>query len=230
VDQYTAVGKLRYEGIEPSILRPERGQFPSYKEIFMHAFRIGAFAAAAFLATAVAQSQSPTRVRGTITAFDGTTLSVKSREGQDLKIELAPNATFAYMRAVSFADIKPGTPLGTTTVLAADGRNVAREVHLFNPERPIPGEGSRPADLEPGSTMTNARVSSVAGSELTLSYKGGEHRVVVPSGIPMVTAVESDRSVIVVGEYAYISTTAGADGKLTATRLQVSRDGVRPPQ
>ncbi len=46
----------------------------------------------------------------------------------------------------------------------------------------------------------------------------------------MVTAVESDRSVIVVGEYAYISTTAGADGKLTATRLQVSRDGVRPPQ
>ena len=196
----------------------------------MQAFRIGAFAAAAFVAASIAQPQVPTRVRGTITAFDGTTLSVKSREGQDLKIELAPSATFAYMKAVSFADIKPGTPLGTTTVQGADGKNVAREVHLFNPERPIPGEGSRPADLEPGSTMTNGRVTTLAESELTVGYKGGEHRVVVPSGIPMVTAVESDRSVVVVGEYAYISTTADADGKLTATRLQVSRDGVRPPQ
>ena len=55
----------------------------------MHAFRSAAFVAAAFLAIAIAQPQGPTRVRGTITAFDGTTLSVKSREGQDLKIELA---------------------------------------------------------------------------------------------------------------------------------------------
>jgi len=86
----------------------------------MHAFRSTAFVAATFLAIAVAQPQAPTRVRGTITGFDGTTLSVKSREGRDLKIELAPNATFAYMKAVSFAEIKPGTPLGTTTVQGAD--------------------------------------------------------------------------------------------------------------
>jgi hypothetical protein len=73
-------------------------------------------------------------------------------------------------------------------------------------------------------------VQANSGTELTLSYKGGEQQVVIPPGIPIVTAVESDRSVVVPGEYAYISVTAGADGKLTATRLQVSRDGVRPPQ
>ena len=93
-------------------------------------------------------------------------------------------------------------------------------------------------DTEPNSSMTNAKVTSLAnakvessdGRELTLSYKGGEQRVLVPAGIPIVMAVESDRSVVVPGQYAFIAVTASADGKLTATRLQVTKDGVRPPQ
>jgi hypothetical protein len=170
----------------------------------MNGFRIAAILGAVLLASAIAQSPAPTRVRGTITGLDGNTLSVKSREGQDLKIELAPNATFAYMTRMSMSDIKPGTPLGATVVKGADGKFVAREVHLFNPGRPIPGEGSRPWDAEPESMMTNATVSAMAqanqGNELTLSYKGGEQQVLVPAGIPIVMAVESDRSAIVAGE------------------------------
>jgi hypothetical protein len=200
----------------------------------MNAIRLAAFLGAFLLASAAVQAQAPSRVRGTITGIDGNTLSVKSREGQDLKIEIAPNATFAYMKKVNLADIKPGMPLGTTAVKGADGKLVAREVHVFYPDRPIPSEGHRPWDLEPDSTMTNATVTAVAqasrGSELTLTYKGGEQQVVVPAGTPIVMAVDADRSAVVVGEYAYIAVTAGADGKLTATRLQVSKDGVRPPQ
>jgi hypothetical protein len=200
----------------------------------MNRFRIAALLGAFLLASAAAHAQAPSRVRGTITGLDGNMLSVKSREGEDLKIAIAPNATFAYMKKIDLADIKPGTPLGTTAVKGADGQFVARELHLFNPERPIPNEGTRPSDLEPESTMTNATVAALApadrGNELTLRYKGGEQKVVVPAGVPIVGAVESDRSVIVPGEYAYITVTAGADGKLTATRLQVSKDGVRPPQ
>ncbi len=171
---------------------------------------------------------------GTIVSLDGNTVSVKSREGQDLKIELAANATFAYMKSVSVSDIKPGTPMGATVVKGADGKYVAREVHLFNPSRPIPGEGSRPWDARPDSMMTNATVTTIVkaaqGDEVTMTYKGGEQQVILPAGIPIVMAVESDRSAVVPGEYAYISVAAGADGKLTATRVQVSRDGVRPPQ
>jgi hypothetical protein len=200
----------------------------------MNRFRIAALLGVFLLASAAAHAQAPSRVRGTITGLDRNMLSVKSREGQDVKIMLAPNTTFAYMKKVDLADIKPGTPLGTTTVKGADGKFVARELHLFNPERPVPKEGTRPSDLEPESMMTNATVSAMAqasqGNELTLSYKGGEQKVVVAPGIPIVVAVESDRSVIVPGEYAYIMVTAGADSKLTATRLQVGKDGVRPPQ
>jgi len=35
---------------------------------------------------------------------------------------------------------------------------------------------------------------------------------------------------LAVGEYAFIAATVAADGKMTAQRLQVSKDGVRPPQ
>jgi hypothetical protein len=199
----------------------------------MNRLRIAVLCGALAVAGA-AEAQAPARVRGTITGLDGNVLSVRSREGQDLKIELAADATFAYMKKLALADIKPGTPLGTAAVRGPDGKLVARELHLFNPERPIPNEGHRPWDLEPGSTMTNAMVTTMVeaanGRELTLNYKGGSQQVIVPADIPIVMAVESDRSLIVPGEYAYLAVRAGAGGKLTATRVQVSKDGVRPPQ
>ena len=78
--------------------------------------------------------------------------------------------------------------------------------------------------------MVTAMVEAGNGRELTLSYKDGTQRVVVPANIPIVAAQPGDRSLLVVGEYAFISTTAGPDGRLIATRVQVTKDGVRPPQ
>jgi hypothetical protein len=204
----------------------------------MNFFRIGIILGSIVFASALAQTPPPSRVRGTIVSLDGNVLSVKSREGQDVKMELAPNATFAYMKKMDFADIKPGTPLGTTAVKDKDGNLVARELHLFNPDKPIPSEGHRPWDTEPNSTMTNAKVTSMAstkvasasGRVLTLTYKDGEQKVLVPEGIPVVMAVDGDRSLVKAGEYAFILVNAAPDGKLTAMRVQVSKDGVKPPQ
>ena len=181
-----------------------------------------------------ADAQTQMRVRGTITAIDGDLLSVKSREGKDLKIALAPNAAYSYMKKLGLADVKPGTALGTSAVSGPDGKIVALELHLFPAGRPVPNEGHRPWDLEPNSTMTNGMVTAMVeagnGRELTLSYKDGAQRVVVPANIPIVASQEGDRTLLVVGEYALIQATVGVDGKMTATRLQVTKDGVRPPQ
>ena len=200
----------------------------------MKPIRSLALLATALFAT-VALAQAPTRVRGTITAVDGNVVTVKSREGQELKLDLAPNATFAYMKRMKLEDLQPGTPMGTTAVKDASGQLVAREIHLFNRDKPIPNEGHRPWDLEPNSTMTNATVASVTpakggGPEITLKYPGGEQKVMVPPGTPIVMAVEGDRSLLVPGEYAFIAVNMGEGGKLTATRLQVARNGVKPPQ
>jgi len=200
----------------------------------MSSFRIAVLFGALAFASVAADAQTSGRVRGTITTIDGSMLSVKSREGQDLKIELAPNATFAYMKALKLSDVAPGTPLGTSAVKGPDGKIIARELHLFAKDRPIPNEGHRPWDLEPGSTMTNAMVTAMVqarnGHELTLKYKNGAQQVVVPDNIPIVMAVDGDRSLLVAGQYAVIAVTTDAGGKMTATRVQITKDGVKPPQ
>ena len=184
--------------------------------------------------TGTTQAQDAVRLRGTITAFDGNKLAVHTREGADVSIELAATATVAYMKALKLEDVKPGTALGTSAVMGRDGKLIARELHFFNADRGIPNEGHRPWDLEPGSSMTNATVSAVAqasgGREITLTYKGGAQQVIVPEGIPVVTAVEGDRSLLKPGEYVVVAATRGADGRIVASRIQVSKDGVRPPQ
>lgn len=190
------------------------------------------------LATAgIADAQNVMRVRGTITALDGNVLSVKSRAGQDLKIELTEKTGVAYVKALTLADIKPGDGLGTTAVERADGTLVAREIHTFPPALGVPNEGHRP--WEAGQSMTNARVSAVSamvqganGRELTLTWKDGSKKLLVPDNIPIVTTVDADRSFLKPGEYVYINTVeTGADGTLRALgRIQVSKDGVRPPQ
>ena len=82
--------------------------------------------------------------------------------------------------------------------------------------------------------MTNANVESIVtrtgNGELTLKYKGGTQKIVVPDGVPIVRAVPGTRADLVPGEYIFTVAQTGADGTLTATRVQVSKDGVKPPQ
>ena len=187
---------------------------------------------AALLLPAAAHAQAQQqRIRGTIVAVDANTLSVKSREGSDLKLALAPNVSIGTVKKIALADIKPGSFVGSTAVQGDDGMLVAREVHVLPPNT---NPGHRPWDLEPGSTMTNANVStvmqSVKGRVLTLEYQGGSQKILVPESTPVVVGVPATRADLVVGEYAFIAAEAAADGKLTAVRVQVSKDGVRPPQ
>jgi len=182
-------------------------------------------------APALAAAQSNVRVRGTITAVDAETLTVKSRDGQDLKLKLADNLTVAAAKAMTLEDLKPGDYVGVTAVRGADGAPMAREVHTI--ARTVP-EGHGPWDLEPGSTMTNATidapVTASGNRELTLKYKGGSQTIRIPDGIPIVTQVPADRSYLKPGEYVFVSARKEPDGSLTALRVQVSKDGVRPPQ
>lgn len=186
------------------------------------------------LAATAADAQTPMRIRGTIESVAGDVVMVKTREGREVKVEIDPKTTFAYPKPVKLADIKPGTPMGTTTVPGPDGKLVAREVHVFPADRPIPNEGHRSWDLEPNSNMTNAGVSAAVqvsnGRQLTLTYKDGSQVVLVPENTPVVMAVEGDRTLLKPGEYAFIQAGMNNDGKVIASRIQVSKDGVRPPQ
>ena len=184
---------------------------------------------ALLLVAAVAFAQSNVRVRGTITGLSGEVLAIKSREGKDLKVHLAPDAQVAVARKTTLAAIKPGTYVGVTSVDGPDGRLVAKEVHLIPPQAPA---GHMPWDLLPGSKMTNANLAAVAqaagGNEITLKYKDGEQKIIVPPGTPIVAFDSGERSALKRGETIFTTARVEADGKLVSQRVQVSKDGVKP--
>jgi translation initiation factor IF-2 len=87
------------------------------------------------LVVTAAQAQTNVRIRGTITGIDGKVLSVKSRDGKDLKIELADNVAVAVAKKIAFEDIKKGDYVGATTMPGPNGTAVAVEVHYLRPRR-----------------------------------------------------------------------------------------------
>lgn len=193
---------------------------------------VPAFAVVALLTT-MAAAQSPMRVRGTIEKIDAQAMTVKSRDGRDLEIRLAENLNVSGVIKAPLSDIRPGSFVGAAALQQADGTLKAIEVLIFPESARGSGEGHYAWDLLPESTMTNATVAEtvagVSGPILTLRYKDGEKKIVVPSDAPIVTFVPGDRSLLKPGTAVFLSATPQADGKLTAARVAAGKDGVVPP-
>jgi hypothetical protein len=58
---------------------------------------------------------TPARIRGTVEKLDGRALTVKSREGQEVTVTLAPNVTIGYLVKKRLADIKAGDFVASTS-------------------------------------------------------------------------------------------------------------------
>lgn len=177
---------------------------------------------------AVAQ-QATANIRGTVAGFDGKVIAIKMKDGGDLAVDLPETVNVAVTRPFTMADVKPGMTLGVTTVVR-DDKIVAIDVRPIPPAAP---PGLSPYDLAPQSTMTNAvleaSVAASGGDELTLNYKTGTVKVLVPPGTPMSQSAPGSRADIKPGETIYVFA-RNEGGKYTAVRVQVSKDGVKPTQ
>jgi len=190
-------------------------------------------AAGLLLASAAAGAQTRLAVRGTVAGLNGDVLSVKSRDGKDLKVHLSDKTAVVAAKALTLADVKPGDFVGPASRKRPDGSLEAISVQVFPAalRGKIP-EGHMPWDLEPGSTMTNATVGRVVqtsgGRELVLEYKGGSQKVFVPENVPIFTTVPADRSLLVAGAYIVTFANVAPDGTISTLRISVSKGGVRP--
>ncbi len=177
---------------------------------------------------------TPTRIRGTVEKLEGQTLTVKSRDGQDMQIALAPNFTVAGVAKRSITDIKPGDFVAATSVKGTDGRQHAIELHIFvEAQRGVVPELQTPWDLVPDSLMTNAIVGNVSSTDgghvLKMTYKGNDTEIVVDRDIPIVTYVPGDPSLLKPGAAVFLIAQKQPDGSLTAARVTAEKDGVKPP-
>lgn len=177
----------------------------------------------------------PAVVRGAIerVAADGASLVVRTREGQEQTLRLSDKTTVTLVAPASLADVKRGAFIGVAALPDADGGFKAMEVHVFPEAMRGTGEGHRPFDLAPGSTMTNgavsARVDGVDGAKLTVDYNGGKAVIAVPPGTPIVSLAPGTRTDLKPGAALVVRGPAESDGSVEAARILVGKDGLVPP-
>jgi hypothetical protein len=194
-----------------------------------------ALALVTMLGSAARAQQPPTvRIRGTIENVDGAMLTIKSREGADVKVRVTDDVTVIGVAKAKMSEIMPGSYIGVSAMPEPDGTQKALAVHIFPEAQRGAAEGFRPWDLRAGSTMTNATVAQTVegtdGQNILVRYKDGEKKVVVPPETPIVAFVSGDKSELKAGAKIIIfGAIKKADGSLEANRVGVGRDGIAPP-
>ena len=187
---------------------------------------VGASAFALLFATSFAAAQAPevVRVRATIESVDGSTLTAKSRDGVEMKIKLADNGPVNEVVKAALSDIKPNSYVAVTAMPQPDGSQKATAVIIFPEAMRGVGDGHRPWDYVPNSTMTNATVdnavTSVDGEKLVVKYKDGDKTIMVSPTTEIATYVKKSLADLKPGQKIFI---AGAkklpDGTLEAPNV-----------
>ena len=184
-----------------------------------------------FAAASIASAQTPepvVRVRGTVQSATPTSVTVKDRSGEVVVLGLTEKLVVQEVYPIALSDIKAGSFIGAASLPQPDGTQRAVAVTVFPESARGVGEGSRPFDLQPDSTMTNATVADLAeaptGRTLKLKYKDGEKTIVVPAGAPVVSFKPGDRSLLVPGASVSLSAQA-VNGTPMAQRINAGRNG-----
>jgi len=177
----------------------------------------------------------PVRVRGIIEKVEGNTVTVKTKDGKTETLKLADNPRITAMEKATLADIKVGSFIGVTAMPQPDGSQKAIGLHIFmDAQRGVVPARFGPWDREPGSTMTNAdvtsTVSSVDGQVMVVKYADGEEKVIVPPNVPGVRFVPGNMGDVKPGvQMILIAGKREADGTIAAPGINVGRNGAAPP-
>jgi hypothetical protein len=183
-------------------------------------------------AAAPAFAQAPQITRGTIDKVDGATISLKPAAGPELTVKVADNAKIFGVKAGTIADVKPGEFIGVGAMPQPDGSQKAIQVTIFAESQRGTGEGFRPWD-KPHSTMTNgtagSSVSSVNGQVVTVTYKGGEQKIVIGPDAKIRMYVAGSKDELKPGAHiAVYNPKKEPDGSLQAARINVGIGGMAP--
>ena len=188
-------------------------------------------ATVSLLILGMASAQAQTRIRGTITDVQDDVLKVRTTDGRDVEVKLAPDAGVVTPKKVSAQEFKEGSYVGVTSVKDASGHLVAKRVHALGPQVP---QMHGAWDSIPNSMMTNATIASQAkvgnGTELTMKHKGGEEKILTNAETEYYNFDNGSRADLKKGESIFANAKMGDDGKFVAPRIVVSKGGVKPPQ
>lgn len=192
---------------------------------------LAAVLALAAISPALAQTQ---RIAGTIERLTEDGMIVEPSGGGDkFEVVLADKLTVFDVSKAALTDIKPGAFIGVGATPRPDGSQRAIQVTLLAESQRGLNEGHRPWDRAPNGTMTNGTVdetvASVDGPVVTVKYKGGEKKIVVPSDATILGYSPGDRSELKPGvQVAIAGAKKRSDGRFDADRVNVGHGDVIP--
>jgi hypothetical protein len=173
---------------------------------------------------------NPVNIRGKVTGLNGQELSVAAPNGE-VRVTVPDKTVIRQEMAIKLSDIAPGMYLGTTAEKQSDGLFRASEVHVFSEDQRGTGEGHKPMPNgpTPNSTMTNGNVEKVEdvavkdvkGRVMSVKYKDGEVKVIVPPEVPVIKRVVVNREALKPGAEVSVTAAPGADGSITATQITI---------
>jgi hypothetical protein len=160
--------------------------------------RVVGAAVVALLCASTAFAQQPGRIRGQIESMDGSNFTLKTRDGATLKMKIDDKTRVAALVKTTIGDIKPDAYIGVAGMARPDGSIDAFSIHVLPAAIRGQGEGGRPWDARPGSTMINtyfqSSVAAANGRILTVKNKDGEKKVIVSETTAVAMAAPAERS------------------------------------
>lgn len=170
-------------------------------------------------------------LRGTVDSVDNNTLTFTTRSGAHQSIGLTDKTGVLQVSKTDIDSIKSDSFIGSSATPQADGSLKALEVTVFEASLKGSGEGQYGWQNADGSTgtMTNGTVGKLSkanGRTLTVSYKGGEKQLAVPTDVPIAYVELGKAEQLVKG--AKIVVFPAEDGK-NARGVAVGKDGFQPP-
>lgn len=193
-----------------------------------------AFSSAAFAQGAPAGAPpGPMRLAGTVTAIDGSVVTLKATDGTETRLVIGPNLNLMAARPADREEIKPGSLVATAARTQPDGTGRSYGFRLIAPGSPTLGSGRGPMP-DPGTTITNGTVTKVtrtdAGHEIDIAHDGGTRHVLLPPDIQVVSSFPADRALLKVGVPVNALAARGADGAATAVMIMVMLPGSQGTQ
>jgi hypothetical protein len=157
-------------------------------------------------------------------------LTVEDRNGDLVRITLAPQYTVSAIVPTTLEAIKPGSMIGIVG-FGPPKQQRAAVISIF-PPGVTANAAQFPWDTQPGSVMTNAPVTSEVvtadGRTLIVTMEGEPIEVTVPANTVIQTSEPGTPSQLTPGAKVLIVAERAPDGALSANRVNVGKDGFSP--
>ncbi len=184
----------------------------------------------------------PDHIRGQIVENAGSSIVVKMRDGETVRLATSEDLTIISLEKGSFTKVEFGSYVGAVAVKLEEFSPIVRdavsflhkghELRIIDEELRGIAAGEKKWSLPPGAIAAHGWVDDMEDRILSIKYGPTEKEetdVEVPRDVPVLNmALADDRSLIKEGAHIFAGALKDEDGNYVAVFIFVGKDGIVP--